>query len=373
MMSSNTSNTSILIIDDEPDNLENIYHILQKHNTSYDLLKADKATLGLRIAQKWKPNLIVTDWDMPEMTGIELIRELKSRPETADIPIVMVTGVMISPSHLQMALDAGAADYLRKPIDPVELIARVRSMLTLSSELQKVKQLSALKDQIFSIISHDLRSPIQSLSGLLNVFAMGLLSPQEMTPAVEKISTNVRQVSELLDNLLKWATLQVQGGHVQIAHQHLDVKAVINEVEEQLRPAIQQKDIQWHCTLPENSPTFYADREVVKLLLRNLISNAIKFTPVGGSVALVVEQKEDRMWFSIKDSGKGVSPEVKKQLFGSHMIAHQSGTEGEKGIGLGLMLCQSFVEAHEGEIGHTENPEGGSTFWFWLPLHNKQP
>lgn len=122
----------ILIIDDEPEIVNSIIDIMEQENKVYTFYRALNGIDGIRIAEKFLPDLIVTDWEMPEMTGIELIKNLKSRPVTSDISIVMLTGAMTSSGHLKTALEAGAIDFIRKPIDAVELTARIGSMLMLA-------------------------------------------------------------------------------------------------------------------------------------------------------------------------------------------------------------------------------------------------
>jgi DNA-binding response OmpR family regulator len=122
----------ILIIDDEPEIINFIIDVMELEETKYTFYRALNGVDGIRIAEKFLPDLIVTDWEMPQMSGIELIRNLKSGPITSDIPVVMITGAMTSSGHLKTALEAGAIDFIRKPIDAIELTARLGSMLLLS-------------------------------------------------------------------------------------------------------------------------------------------------------------------------------------------------------------------------------------------------
>ncbi len=122
----------ILIIDDEPEIINFIIDVMELEETKYTFYRALNGVDGIRIAEKFLPDLIVTDWEMPEMSGIELIRNLKNGPITSDIPVVMITGAMTSSGHLKTALEAGAIDFIRKPIDAIELTARLGSMILLS-------------------------------------------------------------------------------------------------------------------------------------------------------------------------------------------------------------------------------------------------
>ena len=157
----------ILIVDDEPSNLAAMVDIFMKAGSMYEIFQSLTAKMAIEIAQKRLPDLIITDWEMPVKNGIEMIKELKQDSLTCDIPIIMCTGVMISSEHLQTALDAGAVDYIRKPVDEIELMARVRSMLVLSNSFKEIKALNSLKDKIFTIIGHDLRGPVGNIKSMV--------------------------------------------------------------------------------------------------------------------------------------------------------------------------------------------------------------
>lgn len=138
----------ILIVDDQPEDLHVLADYLKEHGDSYEIMKAPSANIALKLIEKKKPDLIITDWEMPVMNGIEFVKELRKNNQTIDIPVVMCTGVMTSSENLQTALKAGASDYIRKPIDKIELIARTHSMLQLAISQQNVKeQIEKLHDK----------------------------------------------------------------------------------------------------------------------------------------------------------------------------------------------------------------------------------
>jgi len=140
-------NAKILIVDDQPDNLDVIVRFIEEDNSPYELLQALNAEIAIKIAKTELPDLIITDWEMPGMDGIELIKTLKQNEATKDIPVIMCTGVMTSSENLHTALMAGAVDYIRKPVDKIELIARVKSMLELSDSRKVLKERYLLIEQ----------------------------------------------------------------------------------------------------------------------------------------------------------------------------------------------------------------------------------
>ena len=130
---------SILVVDDDPSVVLSIFEMLQTSFTDYTFLQANSGRTAFKVALAKKPKLIITDWDMPDLNGIELIRLLKAEVETADIPVIMATGVMVTSEHLRHALEAGATDFLRKPIDAIELQARVNAMIMVSDYISRIK------------------------------------------------------------------------------------------------------------------------------------------------------------------------------------------------------------------------------------------
>ena len=133
-------NHHILIVDDEPENLKSIVHFIEASKQPYELYQALNGEAALEIAKAKSPDLVICDWDMPHMDGLELIRNLKAHESTREIPVIMFTGVMTTSEHLEMALVAGAVDYIRKPLDQIELLARVRTVLQLSDSFKKIKE-----------------------------------------------------------------------------------------------------------------------------------------------------------------------------------------------------------------------------------------
>lgn len=165
----------ILIVDDQINYLETIVDIFEKYDTPYEILRTTRPKIALDIVRDECPDLIITDWEMPEMSGIELIKSLKSQSNSCDIPVIMCSGVMTTPEHLQIALEAGACDYIRKPIDAVELIARTQSILKISdyqSQLLEQKNRELAENSMYLVQNNEflikLIEDIQQISGNIN-------------------------------------------------------------------------------------------------------------------------------------------------------------------------------------------------------------
>ncbi len=163
---------SILIVDDEPDNLQAIADVFRRSNLNYRILRSPDGAIALKMARLKQPDLIITDWEMPVMDGITLIKQLRAMAETRHTPVIMCTGVMVKSENLQTALEAGASDYIRKPVDPIELIARTNSMLKLGESFTTIQQQHAELQENYKQIEQMSRTdPLTGLSNRRDILA----------------------------------------------------------------------------------------------------------------------------------------------------------------------------------------------------------
>ncbi len=243
------------------------------------------------------------------------------------------------------------------------LLQHQEDMEKRSEELERLNQ---VKDKFFSIISHDLRSPINALAGLLDLLDKGAVKPEELPNHVRELKTRFNHTRTLLNNLLDWTLLQMDKLNLQA--NRIDLKKIVDE-NIQLLASVQNKQIQLLNKIPENAIAF-ADSNTVNLVIRNLMTNAIKFTNDGGIVVISAEEKPTEWLVSVKDNGIGMNPDVLKILFDKTAPYTTRGTANEKGTGLGLILCKEFVEKNGGKIWVESKPGEGSKFSFTLPKPN---
>ena len=246
----------------------------------------------------------------------------------------------------------------------------------ISLQNQEIKQqrdeqsrINLFKDKLFSIISHDLRNPIASLKGALSLFKMDFLSSEERLELVDRLDRDLQSSSYLLDNLLNWAKTQMQG--IKVNPQNIDLAQLIQENFALLRTQAERKHISL-STHHKSEVLVFADLEMTKTIIRNLLHNAIKYTNEGGEVSTnyFTNTDLDLVIIVIKDTGKGISIEEQKKLFSEeHFSTH--GTANEKGSGLGLLLCKDFIERNGGTIWVESVENEGSTFSFTLPKERK--
>jgi two-component system sensor histidine kinase/response regulator len=359
-------NKKILIVDNDIDNLKVIIEHIEADQQPYVLLQALSGSDAFDIAVVEIPDLIITDWEMPIMDGIELIERIKDDNRTSDIPVIMCTGAMLTSEHLKKALQAGAVDYIQKPIDKIELLARIQASLRLSDSYKEIKELNKSKDEIFSIIAHDLRGPVGNIESFAKIILSKLSEPSE-TDIVEMIKIIARQSTSafnILDNLFSWA--KSQQNQLNFKPENHSISSIVDDNIELLSGNAIQKDISLQNDISESVEAF-VDATLVSVIIRNLIANAIKYTSVNGKVILNAKEENSHILVSISDNGVGIESNRITTLFTSTSYQTTSGTNYEKGSGLGLKLCKSFVEKSNGKIWAESKVGEGSTFYFTIP------
>ncbi len=226
--------------------------------------------------------------------------------------------------------------------------------------------LNKTKDRLFSIIGHDLKNPINTIMGFNDLLKRedSDLTPETRYQYLGFISESIRNVSELLDNLLEWS--RAQRKTISFKQQQLDLNELIRKNIELARATAEKKGIILEAST-SGSVMVMADDYMVNTVLRNLISNAVKFTSENGTIQILTKTATKTVDVSVKDSGMGMSEEVLRDLFQIDISVSRKGTSGETGTGLGLLICKEFVEKHNGAIHVTSKPGEGSTFSFDLP------
>ena len=231
----------------------------------------------------------------------------------------------------------------------------------------RLRELNATKDKFFSIIAHDLKSPFNAIVGFSSMMTEQLRKKEYegLEEYAEIIQNSSHRAMELLRNLLEWSRSQT--GTMSFHPEYVDLVTLINETNDLLRDSAKQKSISISKNLPSNLIVM-ADRPMVNSVLRNLVSNAIKFTHSGGKILITGEQSPDELLICVKDSGIGVSKNDQRKLFRIDESFTKAGTHNEKGTGLGLILCKEFIDKHGGKIWVESEIGCGSTFCFTLPM-----
>ena len=371
-MEINPSEYKILIVDDVMSNVLLLKVLLT--NEKFAIATASNGRQALEQVEKENPDLVLLDVMMPDMSGFEVAQHLKSNPNTADIPIIFLTALN-STADIVKGFQVGANDFISKPFNKEELIIRVTHQISLVaakrlilSKTEELQRTIAGRDKLYSVIAHDLRSPMGSIKMVLNMLILNLPSEKigaEMYELLTMANQTTEDVFSLLDNLLKWTKSQI--GKLNVVYQDVDLVEVTDGVIEIFSMVASLKKIRIHEMKPEKMMV-NADIDMLKTVVRNLLSNAIKFSKENSEVLVKMEEVDGMAVVSVQDYGCGISDEGQKKLL--HTDTHFStfGTNNEEGSGLGLLLCKDFVVKNGGKLWFTSKEGEGSIFSFSIPV-----
>jgi signal transduction histidine kinase len=231
---------------------------------------------------------------------------------------------------------------------------------------RQLEELNLVKNRLFSIVSHDLRGPINGVRSMIDLMQAGHISHEESKEILPRLSGNLIETSMLLDNLLYWAKSQMNG--MQLTEKYFDVSQVINQNIKLLQSRANEKQVTLQNGYPTNQLMVHADAATIDIVTRNLIENAVKFSNPGDIIMVQADEQDAFATVSVKDSGKGIPYSDQNKIFNKLTSFTTYGTASEKGSGLGLMLCKDLVENNKGKIWFTSTPGEGSTFSFTIPL-----
>lgn len=238
----------------------------------------------------------------------------------------------------------------------------------IAQKAAQLEELNALKNKLFSIISHDLKTPIYALRNLFGTLHKHDVPAAEIKPLIPDVVEDLNYVTGLMENLLSWAKTQMQASELKL--QSVDIGALINDVTNLLRLQAQAKSIRIENKIA-NSLYIHADKDMIHMVLRNLLSNAIKFTPERGEICVGAQEVSSTVEVFVRDSGTGITPEALEKIKQNDYYTTK-GTANESGTGLGLMLCKEFLAKNGGQMNVESEPGKGSTFSFTLPKSNEE-
>ena len=371
-MQINPAEFKLLVVDDVQTNVLLLKALLGKEG--YGILVANNGQEALEVIRNENPDLILLDVMMPGMDGFEVAERLKSEEFRCEIPIIFLTALDDTQSIVN-GFKLGVGDFISKPFRKEDLMVRIKHQVSLvaarriiEEKNEELRKTIAGRDKMYSVIAHDLRSPMGSIKMVLNMLILNLPSEKigdEMYELLTMANQTTEDVFSLLDNLLKWTKSQI--GKLNVVYQDIDVVEVVDGVIDIFNMVAGMKKI----TIREEKPeklAVSADIDMLKTVVRNLISNAIKFSNENSEVLVKLEAKDGMAVVSVQDHGCGIDEEGQKKLL--HTDTHFStfGTNNEEGSGLGLLLCQDFVVKNGGKLWFTSKKGEGSIFSFSVPL-----
>ncbi len=370
----------ILIVDDEINNLRVITNLILAVREKSEIYQTANSHDAIWKATEKEPDLILLDWSMPDLTCIELINRFKTTVETQNTPIIILTDAHILPVEIEEALQAGAVDYLTKPIDEMELLARVNAGLKLSRLYQAIRkseaaiqrqriqleELSREQNYLLAIVSHDLRSPLNKALGLLQFLPLdGTLNDAQRTD-MEMIANVLEDGRKLIDDIL---TINAKEADMEkIKFQNIDLVDWLKDMVADFVPSAEKKNIQLHLETPETCP-LQSNRENLTRILDNLLSNALKFSYPNRNIYITLQIHTENIQLSVRDEGQGISENDQKLMFRKFQKLQAKPTGGESSTGLGLSIIKTLVNQLQGEIAVQSEVGKGTNFVITLPAH----
>jgi two-component system, sensor histidine kinase and response regulator len=366
--SSGKVNYSILIVDDIPKNIQLVAKFLTQEG--YNLFFAQSGAAALKQINSRPFDLILLDVMMPGMDGFEVCEKIRSNELTKNIPVIFLTA-KTDDSAIDKGFALGGVDYITKPFNPVELVARVRTHLILRQREIELSDLNSTKDTLLSVISHDLKTPFFNIMGLGEILLKdyNTFSDDEKKEFISNIVESSRVSHSLLDNLLNWT--RIQTGRIQSNPGLIELEDIVEDIMHFVSQQAQNKEVE--CLYqPAGKIQVYTDSNMLQTIIRNLITNAIKYTPRGGRVTISTKTEGNMAIIEVSDTGIGIPPGRLEKMFVPSRLSSTPGTENEPGTGFGLILTKEFVNLNKGSIS-VESTEGkGTTFRVVLPASEKQ-
>ena len=370
-MQINPAEFKLLVVDDVQTNVLLLNALLSKDG--YGILVANNGQEALEVIRNENPDLILLDVMMPGMDGFEVAERLKSEEYRCEIPIIFLTALDDTQSIVN-GFKLGAGDFISKPFRKEELMVRIKHQLSLvaarriiEEKNEELRKTIAGRDKMYSVIAHDLRSPMASMKMLLNTIMMSVEKDKidpDIFDMLEMSNKTSEEVFSLLDNLLKWTKSQL--GKLTVIPQKLDISGLADGVVEVMNSVAEVKHIKLIRTDHE-SFFVYVDIEMIKSVLRNLISNAVKFSNPDSEIKVGIKAEDGKVIVSVTDSGKGIKKEDQHKLLKDSTHFTTYGTNSEEGSGLGLLLCRDFARKNGGELWFESEENLGSVFSFSLP------
>ncbi|MGD9048634.1 MAG: hybrid sensor histidine kinase/response regulator [Anaerolineae bacterium] len=365
---------NLLVIDDEASLREGCRRALAPVGYSVDTA-ADLIT-GQELLQSKTYDLILLDVMLPDGNGLDLIEPILDKDPNA------ICVVMTGYGSIQMAVEAvrrGAYDFLAKPFTSEELLIavgqglerrRLKATEARAKELAQAKaeleQLDKVKSQLMLKVAHELRAPVAAVRSYINLILSGYVTADELTPTLSRVQDRLKEMLDLISDLLELAQLRQPREQAIGEVKPQPMAEILREVSELFQEQVSEKNLDFQIEILDQ-PVILAQRDHLKQIWTNLISNAVKYTPEGGRIAITLEAEEGKVTGTVTDSGMGITEADMPHLFQDFFRTDQAKASGEMGTGLGLAIVKQIVDSYGGEIQVSSKLGQGSRFTFVLP------
>jgi two-component system sensor histidine kinase/response regulator len=367
---------TILAVDDNQMNLL-VMRSMFKYQ-EYKLYYADCGKLAIEMARQLKPDMILLDVVMPDISGFEVCRILKEEDAFKEVPIIFITAAD-EIEFIIKGFEAGGVDYITKPFRIEEIMLRIRThfqyKLTrdqLFETTVMLLKLNKVKDRLFTIIGHDLHNPIGNIKMVLEFMSKGIIDPNkgdQYKKTVNELLRSTDEVFALLENLTAWTTSET--GNLANIPENLKLKEAVVSIVNLYQAGLNSKNIQLNIDI-EPGIVVFADNSMIKTVIRNLFSNALKYTPEDGIITFKSWIKDQMVYVCVADTGKGMTQLEIDQVLDANTYYSGDRSNAEGGSGLGLKLCKEFIVKSKGKIWIDSNPGEGTQVIFSLPAKKEE-
>ncbi|MBN8618505.1 MAG: hybrid sensor histidine kinase/response regulator [Anaerolineae bacterium] len=359
----------ILAVDDEPNNLILLQRMLKRY---FEVITASNGSMALTTLNEVKVDVLLLDVMMPGMSGLDVLREIRQNPETADLPVILISA-MAEARDVAHGLELGANDYITKPIDPEVTLARIQTQLALKQlqderkkTIQGLRAAQQMKERLLRIASHDLKNPLMNIRMVTELIDEALPSSDDHRLLIDTLSSSLDAMQTVIEDFLDTAAVDMS--EIDIRFSSVDVELVITDLLKLYTAHAQKKGIQLL-----HEPTHErvrADQARFSQALGNLVSNAIKYSPLSSKIHIWAVLEAGVVQICIADEGPGILPEDQDRLFTQFGKLSARPTGGETSTGLGLWIVKHLITLQGGEVGVECPTQGGSIFWIKLPTAN---
>ncbi|MDQ6629177.1 MAG: response regulator [Pseudomonadota bacterium] len=339
----------------------------------FTVLEAGTGAEALEAARKNSPDLVLLDVKLPDIDGLEVCRQLKEDTATRSIMVLQISASYLATADKIQALDGGADNYLFEPIEPEELIANVKALLRLGRVERSLREADSRKDVFLATLGHELRNPLGPIRNSVAVLQKLVSEGSEgQKKAVDIILRQTNHMVRLVDDLLDVA--RITQGKITLRKELVELKQIIDTAIETATPMVAARQHTLTVELPAVATFVVADPIRIAQVVANLLHNAAKFTPLGGTILIRATVLADSASISVVDNGIGIAGDSLGSIFELFAQAGHAADRVQDGLGIGLSLVRSLVELHGGTVVPVSAGLGlGSTFEVRLPLQSKVP
>ncbi len=349
----------ILIVDDIAENLEFLSSELSTHG--YYTRPVNSGKLAIMAARASPPDLVLLDILMPEMDGYEVCQAFKTDHQIHDIPIIFISGLNETIDKVR-AFQLGAIDYITKPFQLEEVLARIDTHVTLYRQRRELEQQRELKARFVSMATHEFRTPLAVIKTTADILLRysDRLSAEERFEKLGTINKEVKALDELIGEVLSFNKMDM--GRLEFHQEETDIRAFCDEIVHRFGVI---SGTQLICSVQDGVTFAYIDPHLLDHVLSNLLSNALKYSPSDSPVYLHVSQDKEHLTFKVVDEGIGIPPDEQKHIFSPFYRASNAAEFG--GTGLGLAIVKQYVCRHGGSVHFESTEDLGTTFIVRIP------